>query len=142
MKIPDVNVLLYAVNADSPHHRIAKGWLEQALNSGKTVAFPWSVLLAFLRLSTRQTVLHSPLTAEEAFGLIDAWLACPCATAIEPGRKHSTILRRLLEESGTAGNLVSDAHLAALAIEVNAELISFDRDFGRFQGLRWRLPQA
>jgi predicted nucleic acid-binding protein len=81
------------------------------------------------------------MSVAEAFTILDAWLAAPAAEIIHPGIEHSRNVKRLLEAAGTAGNLVPDAHLAALAIENGAELVTFDRDFGRFQGLRWKLLQ-
>lgn len=140
MKIPDANVLLYAVNFGGPNHERSRVWLEQALSEGQTVAFPWIVLMAFLRLSTKPGIFPTPLKVEQAFNIVESWLAAPCATVLEPGRKHVSILRDLLSQAGTGGNLVTDAHLAAMAIEAGASLISFDRDFGRFPGLRWRMP--
>ncbi len=139
MKLPDVNVLLYAVDESSRHHDTARPWLEEALSGSETVAFCWSVLLAFVRLSTRPVVFEQPLSADEALDLVEAWLAQPCATVVEPTPRHLAVLRDLLGSVGTAGNLTTDAHLAALAIEHGAELCSYDGDFGRFPGLRWSL---
>ncbi len=137
MKLPDVNVLLYAVDEDSRHHDGARAWLEAALSGSETVAFCWSVLLAFVRLSTRPVVFEHPLTSGEALDLVDGWLDQPCATLVEPTQRHTATLRDLLAPLGTAGNLTTDAHLAALAIEHGAELCSYDSDFARFPGLRW-----
>lgn len=140
MRLVDANLLLYAVDAQSPRHREARGWLEGRLSGSETVAFSWSVLLAFLRLSTNPRVFARPLAGERAFDVVEAWLAQPCATVVHPGDRHAIVLRRLLASSGMAGNLVSDAHLAALAIEHGAELCSCDTDFARFAGLRWVDP--
>jgi toxin-antitoxin system PIN domain toxin len=140
MKLPDVNVLVYAINGEAHHHDSARAWLEAALSDTETIAFCWSVLLAFVRLTTRPAVFAAPLAATEALDLIDSWLAQPCATVVEPTPRHAGILRSLLDEVGTAGNLTTDAHLAALAIEHGAELCSYDADFGRFAGLRWTNP--
>jgi toxin-antitoxin system PIN domain toxin len=140
MKLIDANLLLYAINEDAPFHEPARKWLERTLSDTEAVAFAWSVLLAFLRLSTRTAVFPRPLSPEKAFGVIDAWLARPMVTIVHPTERHATILKRLLLPLGTAGNLSSDAHLAALAIEHGAELCSTDRDFGRFPGVRWRNP--
>jgi toxin-antitoxin system PIN domain toxin len=115
----------------------------QALLAGdEPVAFAWAVLLAFLRLSTNPRVFTSPLPPERAFDVIQAWLTQPCATVVHPGTRHAILVRQLLGSLGTAGNLVSDAHLAALAIENGAELNSCDPDFARFSGLRWIDPIA
>lgn len=142
MKLPDVNVLLYAVDEGSRHHEGARAWVEDALSGTETVAFCWSVLLAFVRLSTRPVVFERPLKAEEALDLVQGWLAQPNATVVEPTPRHVAVLRDLLAAFGTAGNLTTDAHLAALAIEHGAELCSYDADFGRFPGLRWTRPAA
>lgn len=140
MKLPDVNVLLYAVDQSTRHHTGARAWLEDALSGTETVAFCWSVLLAFVRLSTRSVVFEHPLTADEALDLVESWLDQPCATVVEPTARHAATLRDLLRPLGTAGNLTSDAHLAALAIEHGAELCSYDGDFARFAGVHWSNP--
>lgn len=140
MRMCDANVLLYAVNSDAPNHAAARSWLDAALNDRETVAFPWVVLLAFLRLATHPAIFSRPLGAEDAIRQIREWLRQPVAAVAQPGARHLEILAGLLAESGVAGNLVSDAHLAALAIELDAELVSFDRDFARFAGLRWLVP--
>ena len=142
MKIVDANVLLYAMNEDAPQHAAARLWLETALSGSETVGFAWVVLLAFLRLSTRPAVFTRPLLPEESLGLIEAWLGQPCATIVHPGDRHLRILKDLVERLGTGGNLTSDAHLAALALEHGADLCSCDADFSRFPGLRWRNPLA
>jgi len=140
MKIVDANVLLYAVNEDSEHHVTAREWLDNALVHGETIGFTWSAVLAFLRVSTHPAVFARPLTTEESVATIRTWLAQPSATIIEPTPRHLSVLGGLLVEAGTAGNLVNDAHLAAVAIENAAELISYDSDFGRFPGLTWGRP--
>jgi toxin-antitoxin system PIN domain toxin len=136
MKLPDVNVLLYAVNTASPQHAVAKQALQEAFTEGD-VGLPWAVLLGFLRLTTRSGILSQPLTVDDALQIVHSWLDHPAATTLAPGDRHAAILSRLLIGAGQGGSLVSDAHLAALAIEHNAELLSFDRDFARFAGLRW-----
>ncbi len=120
MKLVDANLLLYAVDETSPHHRAAKRWLEERLSGAETVAFAWAVLLAFVRLATNPRVFELPLTLEEALEIVDSWLAQPQATVLDPTDRHSRLLRELLAPLGTAGNLTSDAHLAALAIEHGA----------------------
>ena len=140
MKLTDVNLLLYAVDAGSPRHGEARAWLENQLSGVETFAFPAAVLLAFVRLSTQGRIFALPLAPDEAFDIIDGWLAQPCATTVVPGERHLVLVRELLQPLGAAGNLVSDAHLAALAIEHGAELCSADMDFSRFQRLRWSNP--
>lgn len=142
MKIADVNILLYAVDSAAPNHRPAHRWLEEQLSGTDTFAFAWAVLLAFVRLSTNPRVFDEPLEPVEALDILDGWLAQPCATVVHPTERHAAVLRELLEPLGTAGNLTTDAHLAALAIEHGAELCSADSDFSRFSGVRWHNPLA
>jgi toxin-antitoxin system PIN domain toxin len=140
MILLDANLLVYAVNADAPLNAKAKSWLESTLSGQETIGFPWNVLLAFLRLTTRPGLFRHPLTIDAAFRLLTSWLDEPSATIVHPGPRHLTVLRELLAPLGTGGNLTSDAHLAALAIEHGAELCSTDSDFARFNGLKWRNP--
>lgn len=140
MKLLDVNLLIYAVNEDTPLHEPAREWLEEVLSGTEEVAFSWVVLLAFLRLSTRPPVFSKPLTPPQAFDLVEGWLAQPCARVVDPGALHVRLMRQLLAPLGSAGNLTTDAHLAALAIEHGAQLCSCDADFSRFPGLRWHNP--
>jgi toxin-antitoxin system PIN domain toxin len=142
VKIVDLNVLLYAVNRDAPHHtRVRRSW-EQLARGEETVGFPWSVLLGFLRLSSNPAVFPRPLDTEFALRKIDTWLALPVARLLAEKPEHWEILRGLLAATGTAGNLTTDAHLAALAISHGAVLVSCDTDFARFPGLRWENPLA
>ncbi|MCZ2147047.1 MAG: type II toxin-antitoxin system VapC family toxin [Bryobacterales bacterium] len=140
MIVVDVNLLLYAVNQDAPDHRKAKAWLESAISGTETVGLPWIVLLAFLRLTTRTGLFQKPLTVGTAFDLVDVWLRQPSVTVPDPTARHLQTMRDLISPLGAGGNLTSDAHLAALAIEHGAELCSTDNDFGRFNRLRWRNP--
>ena len=142
MKLPDVNLLLYAIDTSAPRHHAARSWLEGQLSGTETFAFSWSVLLAFLRLSTSTRIFAEPLAPEEAFDTIDSWLAQPCTTVVHPTDRHAALLRELLEPLGTAANLTTDAHLAALSVEHGAELCSSDRDFSRFPMVRWSDPLA
>jgi uncharacterized protein len=140
VKLVDANVLIYAVNADAPKHALAKTWLDGALTRGESVAFAWVVLLAFLRLCTNPALFRRPLSTDEASDVVAGWLARPSALVVHPTDHHLDLIRGSLASLGTAANLVSDAHLAALALEHGAEVISFDTDFARFPGLRWRAP--
>lgn len=140
MILPDVNLLIHAYNADSPRHDAALAWFEGAMNGREPVGLPWAVLLAFLRLTTNRHVLAAPLTAGAACNIVRSWLEHPNVRVLHPGDRHAEILFGLLETLGAASNLTTDAHLAALAIEHQAELYSTDADFGRFSGLRWRNP--
>jgi toxin-antitoxin system PIN domain toxin len=138
--VVDVNVLLYATDADSAHHEPARAWLDDAFSGREAIGFAWVVLLGFLRLITQARLVARPLTADEAADSVEHWLQQPVATVVHPTTRHLSIVRGLLTSVGTAGNLVNDAHLAALAVEHGAEIVSFDRDFGRFEGVRSRLP--
>lgn len=140
MKLPDVNLLLYAIDESSPHHDLARSWLEETLSGTEEVGFAWPVLLGFIRIATNPRVLERPLSPADALDFVDGWLVQPCATVVEPTDRHAARLRELLAPVGTAGNLTSDAHLAALAIEHGAELCSADTDFARFEGLRRHDP--
>lgn len=142
MKLVDANVLLYAVNSDALHHERSRRWLESALSGAETVAFAWVALLAFLRLSTKVGLFPAPLTVDGATSRVHAWLAADNSVVIGPTSDHLAVIARLLGDVGTGGNLVNDVHLAALAIEHRAEIVSFDRDFGRFAGVSWTEPPA
>jgi toxin-antitoxin system PIN domain toxin len=142
VKLVDVNLLLHAANSDSPHHRAARGWLEGALSDEEPVGLAWVVVLGFLRVSTNPLVFERPLTPDQAMEVVAGWLSLPNVRRIAPGDEHWRILHSLLKECGTAANLTTDAHLAALAIEHWCELHSTDSDFGRFRHLRWRNPLA
>lgn len=142
MRLVDANVLLYAVNSASAQHRVARRWLDTALTGREAVGFAWIVLLAYLRLATHRAVFPRPLTVGQAMESVRGWLAQPAAVVVEPTARHVDVLAGLLAETGTAGNLVNDAHLAALAVEHDAHLVSFDADFGRFRGLHWEQPSA
>ncbi|MCW2528388.1 MAG: hypothetical protein JWM76_3248 [Pseudonocardiales bacterium] len=139
MKVVDANVLLYAVNAQSRQHSKARAWLTGALNGDEAVAFAWVSLLAFVRVATHSRVFANPLSVARAFDYVEDWLAQPPAMTIEPTLRHVAVLRGLLEADGTGGNLTTDAHLAAIAIEHGAEVVTFDRDFQRF-GVRLLVP--
>lgn len=135
MKLVDANVLLYAVNSDARHHEASRRWLDGALSGSDTVAFAWVALLAFVRLSTKVGLFPSPLDVDGAMNRVDAWLGAAPAVVIEPTVDHARILRSLLDSVGVGGNLVNDAHLAALSIEHRCDIVSYDRDFGRFPGV-------
>lgn len=140
MLLVDANVLLHAVNSDAREHAAARGWLGEALGGGEAVAFAWTVVLAFLRLSTHRAVFARPLTGSQASKVAEDWLSAGPAVTVEPTQRHLPLVRGLLEASGTAGNLVGDAHLAALALEHGATVVSFDRDFARFEGVVVKRP--
>lgn len=140
MRIVDANVLLYAVNRDARWHERSRRWLDDALSGADTVAFAWVALLAFVRLSTKIALFPSPLSVDAAMDRVDAWLGAPGAVVVEPTVRHAAIVRDLLRSAGAAGNLVNDAHLAALALEHRCGIVSFDHDLGRFSGVDWSPP--
>ncbi len=142
MILVDANLLIYAVDSDSPYHFRARSWLEDALSGGETVGFPWMVLLAFLRVTTRASILVRPLEPVAALKYVDSWLDQPNAEAVAPGRNHWPVLQGLLPATGTGGNLTSDAHVAALAVERGAVVYSADNDFKRFPGVEHVNPLA
>ena len=140
MKVVDLNVLLYAVNRDAPEHANARRWWETALNGDEQVGLAWPVVLGFLRLSTRAGVLPRPLTPTQALDTVQDWIEHPLVVLLHPGDAHWSRFRALVESAGLAGNLTTDAHLAALAMEYDATLFSSDADFGRFASLRVKNP--
>lgn len=140
MILVDANVLLYAVNEDADLHEASHGWFEAALNGREPIGFSWPVLLAFLRLSTKVGLFPDPLTVDIATAHVEAWLAQQPSMVIEPTSRHLQVLAGLLKQTGTGGNLVSDAHLAALAVEHAATVVTYDNDFGRFPGVAWHPP--
>lgn len=140
MKIVDLNLLLYAVNSAAVQHERAREWWERAVNDEDPIGLAWVVLLGFLRLSTNPHVFPRPLSPGAAVAKIDAWLARDNVRVVGERDAHWETLKPLIDSTGTAANLTTDAHLAALAITHNAVLVSSDTDFARFKGLRWENP--
>jgi hypothetical protein len=140
MLIPDINILVHAYNSDSPRHAPARGWWEGTLSQPRPVGMPWVTALGFIRIMTHRRILENPMQVKDAIRRVRTWLDHPRIQILTPGERHAEILFRLLSHLGTAGNLTTDAHLAALAIEYQAELVSTDADFARFPGLRWFNP--
>jgi toxin-antitoxin system PIN domain toxin len=132
----DANVLLYAYNPSSENHRASREWLEAAMSRGEPIGFSWTVLLAFLRLATAPRIFPKPLPPTEAISIVSAWLARPNAVVLHPTDRHWEVLSSLLATTRTRGRGVTDAHLAALAIEHGATFCTTDRDFARFPGLK------
>ena len=140
MILPDVNLAFHAYNVESPVHERARSWWEATMSGTRPVGLAWAVILGFVRISTDRQILTHPLPARTACTLVRSWLEQPHVAIVHPGDRHAGIVFDLLERLGTAGNLTTDAHLAALAIEHQADLYSTDSDFGRFPGLRWTNP--
>ncbi len=140
MKIIDLNVLLYVVNEDTPHHQTLLDWWESTVNGDESVGLPWVVLLGFLRITTNPKIFPNPLEPATAISKISTWLSLANTYLVTEKDEHWEILRTLLADAGTAGNLTTDAHLATLAISHGAVLVSCDSDFARFRGLRWENP--
>ena len=138
--IVDANILLYAVDVGSPFHNAARGWLEDALNGPRRIGLPWPTLTAFLRISTHPRASSDPLTTGEAWELIADWLAAEPTWIPNPTPRHADVLQRLVVDGDLRGNLVTDAHLAALAIEHGVGVCSADSDFARFPVLSWVNP--
>jgi toxin-antitoxin system PIN domain toxin len=136
----DSNILIYAYASNSPHHQIARDWLDQQIDSEMRVGIPWPSLLAFLRLVTNPRIANRPISIADAWLQVGEWLACPSVWTPQPTEKHSQIFGELLTTTRVQGNLVMDAHLAALAIEHGLTLCSADSDFAKFSGLRWMNP--
>lgn len=140
MKLPDANLLIYALDDTSARHKPARRWLETTLSGDEEVGFAWLVLLAVLRLTTRTAIFEHPLQLGEALDVIDGWLGQPVSVVVHPTVRHAALLRGLLEPLGTGGNLTNDAHLAALAVEYGGAVCSCDSDFSRFAGVVWENP--
>ncbi len=133
-------MLINTVNADSPQHDAARKWMEWALSGGSIVGFAWQPMLTFMRIATMPGLLPQPMSVLQAAGWIDEWLSLEPARVVTPTSRHAAHLAELMIPLGAGGNLVNDAHLAALALENKATVVSFDRDFARFEGVRWELP--
>lgn len=136
----DANILLYAVDATSPFHNRAARWLETALNGPRRVGLPWQSLAAFVRISTHPRASARPLKPDEAVEFVDSWLELEVAWVPQPGHGHRQIFTELVSRYQLTGNLISDAHLAAIAIEHGLIVYSTDTDFARFSEVRWENP--
>jgi toxin-antitoxin system PIN domain toxin len=140
--VPDINLLVYVYNRDAPHHDEARRWWEHCLSSQLTVGIPWVVVLGFVRIMTSRVVLMDPMEPGDALAHVQSWLERPQARAVVPGPRHLQIMSGIMQAARASGRLTTDAHLAAIAIENQAELHSNDADFSRFPGLRWVNPLA
>ena len=140
MILVDANILLYAEDSHSEQHEKARLWWDKQLSGSDTVCLCWPVITAFIRIGTNVRLHERPLTLKEAVERVQSWLEQPCVRIIQPTEHHWIIFQRLLKEGGAAGNLVSDAHLGALAAEHNCILASTDADFARFREVKWKNP--
>jgi len=136
----DANILLYAEDQLGPQHEVAREWWDAQLSAASPVCLCWSVLCAFIRIGTSSRVFERPLSLKQAIARVQSWLDQPCTRLIHPTERHWTVLRALLIEGQALGNLVSDAHLAALAVQHGCTLMSTDRDFARFPNIKWKNP--
>ena len=142
MILPDINLLVYAYNSDAPFHQAAKAWWEECLSGERPVGLPWAAMLGYLRLVTSRSVLVDPFTPAEAIGHVRSWLERPQAQILQPGARHLEVLDSLMQDAQAPKSITTDVHLAALAIEHQAELHSNDGGFAQFAGLRWTNPLA
>lgn len=142
MKLLDVNVVLPAHRADHPDHTAARAWLDNLLSAGEQFGVPWMVWWSFLRLSSHPRVFAVPTPVTDALDFITALRSQPGHVSVEAGGAHLQCLRRVCAGGEATADLLPDAVLAALAVEHGAEVVSFDRDFARFPGLRWTRPEA
>ena len=136
----DVNLLVYAYDTTCPQHEGARAWLEELFSGEQDVGLPWQTISAFLRVLTHPGVAGGRFGTAEAVAIAEEWLALPNVRTLSPGRGHWTLFRELLLKTNARGNITTDAALAATAIEHGATLYTNDRDFARFQGLRWVNP--
>ena len=140
MIVPDLNLLVYAYNDGAPNHKSARRWWEDLVNGTERVGVPWVVSTGFVRLMTHPSVLVRPAAATKAVDYVREWFRFPHVAPVNPGAEHLDLLRRNLAAAGVGANLVTDSHIAAVAMEYQAEVHSNDTDFSRFPGLRWRNP--
>ncbi len=142
MILVDANILLYAEDSLSPRHEQARAWWDAQLSGNDVVCLCWTVLCAFIRIATNPRVFENPLSLEQAISRVQSWLDQPCTRVIGPTERHWIVFQQMLEDGQAVANLVTDAHLAALAIEHGCELASTDSDFARFAKLKWKNPLA
>jgi uncharacterized protein len=140
MIVVDANLLLYAYSRSAAEHRAAKAWLARILSELEPVGLPWQSVAAFLRILTNSNLPGSGVTMPAALAVVEEWMALPQVRILAPTERHWAVLRQALLEGQARGPLVSDAELAALAMEYGGVLHTTDRDFSRFPGLRWINP--
>ncbi len=142
MTIPDLNLLVYAYNDGAPDHARARTWWEGLVNGSQRIGIPWVVSTGFVRLMTHPKVLTHPMSPEAVVDIVMEWFQYPHIIPVNPGADHLLHFRRCVEAAGVGANLITDAHIASLAMEYQGEVHSNDSDFSRFPGLRWVDPLA
>lgn len=142
MIVPDANLLIYAMNSDSDHHAAAWSWWESVQRGQERIGLTWQVMLAYIRIMTHPRLLPTPLTIDQAFADVRSWMESPITDVLLPGREHLHVMEHLLAEAELGGDMSSDAHLAALALENGGIVYSADQDFARFAAVRWVNPLA
>ncbi|AFM23362.1 type II toxin-antitoxin system VapC family toxin [Desulfomonile tiedjei] len=140
MILVDANILLYAEDSLHPHHEQARAWWDAQLSGNEVVCLCWTVLCAFIRIATNPRAFENPLSLEQAVARVQSWLDQPCTRVVHPAERHWIVFREVMADGQAVANLVTDAHLAALAIEHGCELASTDSDFARFPKLKWKNP--
>ena len=140
MIIPDVNLLTYAHDDDALEHIAARRWWDGLLHGAESVGLAWVVVTGFVRQITHPRIVYEPLPPDTAMAIVDQWFELPHVFPLNPGNEHLKLFRHCIDAVGVGGNLVTDCHIAALAMEYDAEVHSNDSDFARFPGLSWRNP--
>ena len=145
MIVPDVNLLVYAYKESAPEHERARRWWESLVNGGEEVGIPWAVAIGFVRIMANPRVVENPVPPSQTIYTVGEWFSYSHVRPVTPGTRHLFYLREVLAVTGGttgrgAANLVPDAHIAALALELDAEVHTNDTDFDRFPGLKWRNP--
>lgn len=136
MILPDINLLIYAYNLTAPDHAAAKAWWEDLMNREEEIGRPLNVALGFVRLMTNPRIIQPPMLLADALAEVRRWISATNVTMLHISDQHWNNLEKI----GWSGAALSDAHLAALAIENDAELHSNDTDFSQCPGLRWKNP--
>lgn len=142
MIIPDVNMLLFGHFEDDERYSAARPWWDDLLDGSEAIGLPWAVVMGFIRISTNPAIRSTAKSTAEAMEIVNEWLHHAHVEVVEPGPDHMETLERILVSIGRGGNIVSDAHIAAMAIENDAVVHSHDDDFGHVPGLRWQNPLA
>lgn len=140
MIIPDLNLLIYAYDSTSPHHQQASEWWISCLSGRAPVGISWIVALGFVRLWTNPGVFANPMNIDTAAAHVESWLNRRVVEVVSPGPRHAELVFGFLRTIGKGGNLTTDAHLAALAVESGGVIYTSDTDFLRFAGVKWVNP--